>query len=64
MTVNGQTFSSISNGYVVFNQTASLGASYRVAPNFTRVLTHEIGHAIGLGHPCSGSNCTAPIRPT
>ena len=63
-TVNGQNFSSISHGYVVFNQAASLGASYRVAPSFTRVLTHEIGHAIGIGHPCGGSGpaCTAPMQ--
>ena len=63
-TVNGTNFSSISHGYVVFNQAASLGASYRVAPSFTRVLTHEIGHAIGIGHPCGGSGpaCTAPMQ--
>ena len=48
---------------MVFNQAASLGASYRVAPSFTRVLTHEIGHAIGLGHPVLRvARCTAPMQ--
>jgi hypothetical protein len=63
-TVNGQNFWSIANGYVIFNEAAALGATYRVAPSFTRVLTHEIGHAIGLGHPCGGSGpaCTAPMQ--
>ncbi len=63
-TVNGQNFASISHAYVVFNQAASLGSSYRVAPSFTRVLTHEIGHAIGLGHPCGGSGpaCTTAMQ--
>ena len=42
-TVNGMSFASISHGYVVFNQASELGSSYRVAPSFTRVLTHEIG---------------------
>jgi len=63
-TVSGQSFSSITNGYVVFNQASELGSTYRVAPSFTRVLTHEIGHGIGLGHPCGGSGpaCTTPMQ--
>jgi hypothetical protein len=63
-TVSGQNFSSISHAYVVFNQAASMSASYKVAPSFTRVLTHEIGHAIGIGHPCGGSGpaCTTAMQ--
>jgi hypothetical protein len=63
-TVNGHNFWSFSHGFVVFNDAASLGASYRQPPNFTRVLTHEIGHGIGLGHPCGGSgpSCTSAMQ--
>ena len=39
-----------SRGYVIFQNAADLSTSFRQSPNYTRVLTHEIGHAIGLGH--------------
>ena len=46
---SGQTFNSFTNAYVIFNDSAAI-AGYTTTPNFTRVLTHEIGHGIGLGH--------------
>jgi hypothetical protein len=59
-TVSGQSFSSFSNGFVVFNDAAQLSASYKVAPSFTRVLTHEIGHGIGLGHTTTQTDLMYP----
>ena len=51
-TVNGTSFRAFSRGYVIFENRAALdqAPSFRQSLNFTRVLEHEIGHAIGLGH--------------
>ena len=49
-TVNGMAFNGFTRGYVIFQNAADLSTSFRQSLNFTRVLTHEIGHAIGLGH--------------
>jgi hypothetical protein len=49
-TVNGQTFGKFTRGYVIFQNAADLSSSFRQSTNFARVLEHEIGHTIGLGH--------------
>ncbi len=58
-TVNGHTFNEFTTGFVIFQNSADLAA---IDPplldpvNFARILEHEVGHAIGLGHtPTDGS---------
>ena len=48
--VNGVTYDAFVNGFVIFQNAADLPASFRQPLDFTRVLTHEIGHTIGFGH--------------
>jgi hypothetical protein len=59
-TVNGVRFHGIQRGFVIFQNAADLGTSYRQSLNFTRVLTHEIGHGIGLGHTQTDGSVANP----
>jgi len=70
-TVNGTVFNKYSRAYIIFQNAADLGASYKQSTNFARVLEHEVGHTIGLGHStvqsaimypscCSASTPVAP----
>ncbi len=69
--VNGTSFGRFTSGYVIFQNAADMPSSYRSPQNFTRVLVHEMGHTIGLGHStlstsimfsscCSSSTPIAP----
>lgn len=60
--VNGTQFNRFRSGFVIFQNAAALPESFRQSLNFTRVLEHEIGHGIGLGHTqTSISNATSNI---
>lgn len=49
-TVNGTNFNRLRGGFVIFQNAADLPFNYRQSRDFSRVLEHEIGHGIGLGH--------------
>ncbi len=52
--VNGQVFNAFTHGLVVMNDDVAL-EGFRTAPNITRILEHEVGHAIGMGHTDQGA---------
>jgi hypothetical protein len=49
-TVNGTSFQGFSRAFAVFNNASDIDASVLTPLNFLRVVTHEVGHGIGLGH--------------
>lgn len=71
-TVNGTSFGRFTRGYVIWANAADLSASFKQSTNFARVMEHEIGHTIGLGHSAEGTTnimhpsccaANAPIAP-
>jgi hypothetical protein len=53
--VNGRPFKRFLSGFVIFQNAAQLPSNFHQTRDFSRVLMHEIGHGIGLGHSDAGA---------
>lgn len=49
-TVGGTLYDGFDIGFVIFQNAVNLSPNFRQSQDFTRILTHEVGHTIGLGH--------------
>jgi hypothetical protein len=59
-TVNGTTFVRITEGDVTIND-GFAGCTFWTATNLAEVLTHELGHTIGLAHSSENPSETNPV---
>jgi hypothetical protein len=50
VTLNGVTFDRLTHAFAVLNRSSEVGPTYRTRLNFGRLVEHEVGHGIGLGH--------------
>jgi hypothetical protein len=48
--VNGTSFAGFVRAFVVFNNASDIDPSVLTPTNFLRVITHEVGHGVGMGH--------------
>ncbi|HEY7500964.1 MAG TPA: matrixin family metalloprotease [Vicinamibacterales bacterium] len=59
-TIGGQTWDGFTSAFVVFQNANDLDTTFRQSRDFTRVLTHEIGHTIGFGHTQNDGSVVNP----
>ena len=58
--VSGVPFKRFLGGFVILQNAAELPLNYRQPRDFTRVLEHEVGHGIGLGHTQTNGSVADP----
>lgn len=60
-TLNGKTYDGFESAFVIVQNAADLPPAYKESLDFSRVLTHELGHAIGFDHTPTDGSVANPI---
>ncbi len=59
---NGTAYHPIVQGFIVTQDGAAVAFNGNGGLNGAEILTHELGHTLGFGHPCTDADCTAAER--
>ena len=58
--LHGTSFDRITDAVIKFQNVADMPESFRQSVNFSRLLAHEVGHTIGLGHAQENGSVANP----
>jgi hypothetical protein len=60
-TINGKTYDGFESAFVIVQNAADMPPAFKESLDFSRILTHEMGHAIGFDHTQTDGSVPNPV---